>query len=129
MSRPSRRMLPAVGRSTPVKRLMSVVLPAPFGPIRAWRTPFWTASETLSVATIPPKFFSSALVSSTGSIGVSGFAREARPHAALKSIGALSDLGRELKDVRPRDPKHQNEHDRNHDALHERQLQHGAPAE
>jgi hypothetical protein len=35
MSRPSRRIVPEVGSSTPVSRLMSVVLPAPFGPISA----------------------------------------------------------------------------------------------
>ena len=37
---PSSMMRPAVGRSTPVSRLIIVVLPAPFGPIRAWRAPF-----------------------------------------------------------------------------------------
>src|SRR3954463_16067790 len=120
MSRHLNSTVPAVGRSTPVRRLMSVVLPAPFGPISAWRAPFSTVRETLSVATMPPKFFSSPLVSSTGGIGLSGFARKARPHAALKRIGAFGDLGRELKNVRPREPKHQHEQDRNHDALHER---------
>ena len=30
---------PALGASTPVSRLISVVLPAPFGPISAWRAP------------------------------------------------------------------------------------------
>src|SRR5262249_48813527 len=39
MSSPSSRMRPADGRSTPVSRLITVVLPAPFGPIRAWRGP------------------------------------------------------------------------------------------
>ena len=53
MSRPSSRMRPAVGRSTPVRRLISVVLPAPFGPISAWRAPFSTFSETLLVAVEP----------------------------------------------------------------------------
>ena len=33
------RMRPASGLSTPVKRLITVVLPAPFGPISAWRAP------------------------------------------------------------------------------------------
>src|SRR3954470_7338771 len=129
MSLPSSRMRPPLGLSTPVNRLMSVVLPAPFGPISAWRAPFSTVRETLSVATMPPKFFASPLVSSTGGIGLSGFAREARPHRALKRVGALGHLGRELKDVRPGDPKHQNEHDRDHDAVQEGQLQHGAERE
>src|ERR1051325_3180672 len=123
MSRPSRKIAPAVGRSTPVRRLISVVLPAPFGPISAWRAPFWTASETSSVATMPPKFFSSPLVSSTGGIGLSGLAGEARPQAALNHISPLGDLRREGQNVRPREPKHQHEDDRDHDAVHERQLQ------
>ena len=39
MSWPSSVMRPSLGSSTPVSRLTSVVLPAPFGPIRAWRAP------------------------------------------------------------------------------------------
>ena len=42
---PSSRILPAVGLSTPVRRLITVVLPAPFGPIRAWRAPGSTAID------------------------------------------------------------------------------------
>src|SRR5579862_2711580 len=63
MSRPSSMMRPAVGFSTPVSRLITVVLPAPFGPISAWRAPFSTASETSCAATIPPKRFSRPMVS------------------------------------------------------------------
>ena len=39
MSSPPSRIWPASGRSMPVIRLISVVLPAPFGPISAYRTP------------------------------------------------------------------------------------------
>ena len=39
MSSPSSRIAPAVGSSMPVSRLIRVVLPAPFGPISAWRAP------------------------------------------------------------------------------------------
>ena len=39
MSSPSRSMRPADAGNPPVSRLMKVVLPAPFGPIRAWRAP------------------------------------------------------------------------------------------
>ena len=59
-------MRPAVGRSTPVSRLMSVVLPAPFGPISAWRAPVSTVSDTSLVAVMPPNCLTSPLVSSTG---------------------------------------------------------------
>ena len=36
----------AVGRVAPLRRLMTVVLPAPFGPIRAWRAPFLIRNDT-----------------------------------------------------------------------------------
>ena len=39
MSAPRRQIRPALGGSAPVIRLISVVLPAPFGPISAWRAP------------------------------------------------------------------------------------------
>ena len=39
MSSPSSSTRPAMGCSAPVIRLTSVVLPAPFGPISAWRAP------------------------------------------------------------------------------------------
>ena len=35
MSSPSKMMRPLVGRSTPVRQLKNVLLPAPFGPIMA----------------------------------------------------------------------------------------------
>src|SRR5262245_31639319 len=39
MSSPARKICPALGATMPVIRLMSVVLPAPFGPISATRAP------------------------------------------------------------------------------------------
>src|SRR5437879_4817122 len=47
-------MVPECGSSCPVSWLISVVLPAPFGPMTACNSPRATSSETLSVATIPP---------------------------------------------------------------------------
>jgi hypothetical protein len=41
---------------------MSVVLPAPFGRISAWRLPATTLSVTRSVATKPPNRFTSSRV-------------------------------------------------------------------
>src|SRR6185437_2944443 len=55
MSRPASETLPASGVSCPVNWLISVVLPAPFGPMMAWSSPRATSSETRSVATMPPK--------------------------------------------------------------------------
>src|SRR5260221_57952 len=54
MSAPARRMEPACGSNCPVSWLISVVLPAPFGPMIACNSPFATSSETLSVAVMPP---------------------------------------------------------------------------
>src|ERR1700710_2492520 len=54
MSWPAKRMVPELGSSCPVNWLISVVLPAPFGPMIACNSPFATSSERLSVATIPP---------------------------------------------------------------------------
>src|SRR6266566_6578683 len=47
-------MVPECGSSCPINWLISVVLPAPFGPMTACNSPRATSSETLSVATMPP---------------------------------------------------------------------------
>src|ERR1700709_2052137 len=47
-------MLPEFGLSGPVSWLMSVVLPAPLGPMIACNSPPATSSERLSVAVMPP---------------------------------------------------------------------------
>src|SRR6266404_2707570 len=48
-------MVPEFGVSCPVNWLISVVLPAPLGPMIACNSPLTTSSERLSVATMPPK--------------------------------------------------------------------------
>src|SRR5438105_15255198 len=55
MSAPLKRMRPVWVGSTPEIWPMSVVLPAPFGPISACTSPRTTSSVTSSVATTPPK--------------------------------------------------------------------------
>src|SRR5256885_14022181 len=113
MSRPSSRMVPAVGRSTPVNMLMIVVLPAPFGPISACRAPFSTESVTSLVAIMPPNCFTSPFVSSTGAISAPlGFARETRLEHFLYAHGALGDGRSDLQDIRTRKPEHGHDHDR-----------------
>src|ERR1700704_6540515 len=47
-------MLPEFGSNCPVSWLISVVLPAPLGPIIACNSPLATSSERLSVAAMPP---------------------------------------------------------------------------
>src|SRR5262249_60507190 len=54
-SPPAKRMRPASGASSPASSPISVVLPAPFGPMTACSSPFGTESEIASEATTPPK--------------------------------------------------------------------------
>src|SRR5208283_5893374 len=83
MSRPSSMMLPADGLSTPVSRLITVVLPAPVGPIKACRAPFSNASETPCAAVTPPKRFSKPMVSRIG-MALAAERRRARHQTAAE---------------------------------------------
>src|SRR5437879_3789194 len=60
-------MEPEFGSNCPVSWLISVVLPAPFGPMIACNSPVATSSETLSVARIPPNRRTSFSTRSKGS--------------------------------------------------------------
>src|SRR5262245_21828385 len=62
MSRPSNTMRPAVGRSTPVRQLKNVDLPAPFGPMPARSSPRRTSTETSRSAASPPNWTDSPSV-------------------------------------------------------------------
>ena len=54
---PSNVIVPASGRSTPVRTLMSVDLPAPFSPTSAWISPAARSKSTPSRAWTPGKAF------------------------------------------------------------------------
>src|SRR5881628_3238869 len=54
-SRPAKRVVPASGRRSPASWPISVVLPAPFGPMIACVSPSSTSRSTRSVARRPPK--------------------------------------------------------------------------
>src|SRR2546428_2562257 len=56
MSSPAKRMRPASGRRLPASWLISVVLPAPLGPMTASVSPSCTSRSTLSEARSAPKF-------------------------------------------------------------------------
>src|SRR5450631_4091720 len=60
-------MLPPCGARWPVSWLISVVLPAPFGPMMAWISRWPTSSETWSVAMTPPNLRTSLSTRSRGS--------------------------------------------------------------
>ena len=55
MSSPLKTMRPPVGRSTPVRQLKKVLLPAPFGPMMARISPRATSKLTSDSAARPPK--------------------------------------------------------------------------
>ncbi len=64
MLRPCRLTCPPSGRRTPVMTLNSVVLPAPFGPIRPVTVPSAASMVTWSRAVCPPKRTVTSLTSS-----------------------------------------------------------------
>src|SRR5277367_5029142 len=68
MSWPAKRMLPELGASCPVNWLISVVLPAPLGPMIACSSPLVTSSERLSVALMPPNRLTRLSTLSRGSV-------------------------------------------------------------
>src|SRR5690242_8798982 len=55
MSSAAKRINPESGRNSPTSWPISVVLPAPFGPMIACNSPAGTDSETFSDAVMPPK--------------------------------------------------------------------------
>src|SRR5713226_1375286 len=55
MSSPAKRTRPRSGRRLPASWLISVVLPAPFGPMMACVSPSRTSRSTLSLASSAPK--------------------------------------------------------------------------
>src|SRR6185369_17868290 len=67
MSRPSKRTAPESGAISPVSCPISVLLPAPFGPMMACSSPGGMASEMLSEATTPPKRLVSSSIARSAS--------------------------------------------------------------
>src|SRR6266850_714364 len=72
MSRPWRRTLPPLEGRSPERRLIRVLLPAPFGPITACSSPTLQETDTSRTAASPPKKRVSSYVSRIAS-GTGGF--------------------------------------------------------
>src|SRR5215470_10024352 len=68
ISRSSKRMAPALGARSPDSMLMSVVLPAPLGPITACTSPRRSSSETSLTAARPPNCLESSVTRRIGSV-------------------------------------------------------------
>src|SRR5262245_12949113 len=66
MSSPANRIVPEVGRRTPVRQLKNVLLPAPLGPMMARTSPLGTEKSTALRAVSPPKRTVSFSVRSRG---------------------------------------------------------------
>src|ERR1700736_897618 len=66
MSSPLNRMRPDEGRSTPVRQLKNVLLPAPFGPITARISPRGSSKLMALSGATPPKRMPRSSVRSTG---------------------------------------------------------------
>src|SRR6266567_1684642 len=64
MSSPPSTIRPEEGASAPMSMLTKVVLPAPFGPIRAWRAPVCRRKSMSSATVSAPKLLHSLCVSS-----------------------------------------------------------------
>src|SRR5690606_2415737 len=94
-SRPRKRIDPASGRKLPQIWWISVVLPAPFGPISAWISPGLRSRLTSSVAFSPPKLFDSLLMSRIGSAMARLPGHEADNAAAREQHDAEQDEAEE----------------------------------
>src|SRR5712664_628434 len=80
MSSPAKRMRPASGRRLPASCEISVVLPAPLGPMTASVSPSCTSRSTASVARSAPKVFVRPLTSSIGLVEHAGEAAPEKDH-------------------------------------------------
>src|SRR5712664_1353647 len=83
MSSPPKRIRPASGRRLPASWAISVVLPAPFGPIIACVSPSRTSRSMPSLARSAPKFLERPLTSSIGLVedaGEAAFEEDHREH-------------------------------------------------
>src|SRR3954447_25791433 len=92
MSRPSKRITPASGAISPVSCPISVLLPAPFGPMIACNSPGGIASEMPSEATTPPKRLVSPSIASSAS---------ATAHALQQAVNAAAREQHYQQEQRP----------------------------
>src|SRR5258707_7084444 len=100
-------MRPESGASCPLSCAISVVFPAPFGPITAWSSPSAMPSTRSSVATMPPKRLarfstrSKSAMAHLAEQAVDPAAREQhneQPHRAENDLPILGDAGEHLLD-------------------------------
>src|SRR5690242_9782233 len=107
MSLPLNSTCPAVGLSTPVSRLISVVLPAPFGPMSACLAPTPSLKSTLRVAASAPKLMDSCRVSRSGVVMLAcSWRRAPWPKTSGDPIVEADDaVAREQRNQHEQEPK------------------------
>src|SRR5436190_10519317 len=84
-------MRPAFGTISPQSWPISVVLPAPFGPMMACSSPFLTSSPTLSEAITPPKRLVRPSMASSASAMAFDLARRPGQHSIDAAAGEQRD--------------------------------------
>ena len=89
MSRPLSSILPRVGANRPEIRLNSVDLPAPLGPMIAWRSPTGISRSTPRMISVLPKLLCTPLSLSAGAFIVV-YSRTSR--AICSSISTCTSL-------------------------------------
>src|SRR5439155_7976454 len=82
-SRPAKRVVPASGLRSPASWPISVVLPAPLGPMSACVSPSSTSRSTRSVARRPPKLLLSPRIATSGSAIACDLSRQEPEQAAF----------------------------------------------
>src|SRR4051794_37380001 len=86
MSCPRNTICPRVGVRNLVRRLKTVVLPAPFGPMRAWIEPSRMARFTSFTATKPLNSFVSPVADRMGSAAAEAAAGSGATAAAIDAL-------------------------------------------
>src|SRR6478672_5250044 len=94
-------MRPAFGTISPQSWPISVVLPAPFGPMMACNSPLLTSSPTLSEAITPPKRLVRPSMASSASAMAFDLARRPGQHSVDAAAGEQHDQQQRAEDELP----------------------------
>src|ERR1700733_1596270 len=97
-------MRPPSGDRTPDIWLISVVLPAPFGPMMAWISPGLTSSVTSSVTARLPKFLRSPSSRSTASEGARSSMEDPPPQPGAEPDQSAAGEQNQQRHSRTGDP-------------------------
>ena len=94
-------IFPPLAGSTPVIRLNIVLLPAPFGPIRATISLAFTSNDTLLTATTPPNCLRASRTSSSAAGAVAGLLARRQRGGVRRDLLARRTLWKQRHQPRP----------------------------